>query len=43
MLLIILGAQYNYSKVKGHMDTILKTATYDMENMFQINVIYNKI
>jgi hypothetical protein len=28
--------------MKGHMDTILKTATYDMENKFQVNIIYNK-
>jgi len=29
--------------MKGHTDTVLKTATYDMENKFQINIIYNKI
>jgi hypothetical protein len=29
--------------MKGHMVTILKTATHDMENKFQIIIIYNKI
>jgi len=29
--------------MKGHMDTILKTATYEMKNRFQINIIHNKI
>jgi hypothetical protein len=29
--------------MKGHMDNIRKTATYEMENKFQINIIYNEI